>query len=488
MVEDAAAHPARIHWLIRLRWLALLGVSVGAGLAQAGLVPGVNVEVVALAVILGACTNLWLWWQSRRRDAEALHFGQALLDTGALSLVLWAAGGADCPFIGFYVFPVLLAALLAGRRALWPTGAASAFGLGFQLLVAHVPALQVGHWDPKAPWDQILTVISVLFTVAMAAYFAARLTDALRTQIRARQEADIMLRLAFDGLEAGLEVVERGRVVWQNPMAEALLGVRRGHGWRCPGSHGEPACPTAADLDRSDGDRTGPLRCQFTLAGPTGLEHIYELLAFPLPQPGRHMALYVDRTTEVLDQRRLVFTERLASLGRTVQGVAHELNTPLATIQTLGRDVLDVVRAGPLAAELRADLEESATMIVDEVQRCRRITHALLGRVETLDPRQHGAAPVPFALERAVAVVFTHDRRRVTVEGDAHTPAYPLDQLVQIFVNLLQNSRDADPGGAIEVHVEAGPERVRVTLRDHGPGLSGPSRAHLFEPFFTTKP
>ena len=464
----------RIRWLIRLRWLALVGVAGGALAAEAGLVPGVNVSVMAMAVVVGAATNLWLW-RRRRRDADALHFGQAVLDTGALSLVLWAAGGADCPFIAFYVFPVLLAALLAGQRALWPTGTASALGLGFQLAVSHVPALQVGRWNPIPPWDQVITVGAVMLTVAMAAYFAARLTDALRRQISARQEADAMLSLAFDGLQAGLEVLQDGHVVWQNPMAEALLGARAGGAWQIPGGD----APLVA---------TQPLRGQFGLAGPTGLEHIYELLAFPLPQAGRHMALYIDRTSDVLDQRRLVFTERLASLGRTVQGVAHELNTPLATIQTLGRDVLDVVQTTSLPAEVQADLRESAAMIVEEVQRCRRITHALLGRAEQFDPRHSGVAPISFALERAIAVVFTHERGRVQVVPGPPTPAYPLDSLVQIFVNLFQNARDADPDGHLEVRIETPKDRVWVVLRDHGPGLSVPSQDHLFEPFFTTKP
>ena len=57
------------------------------------------------------------------------------------------------------------------------------------------------------------------------------------------------------------------------------------------------------------------------------------------PDMKQRVAIYIDQTAEVIYQRELMNTERLASLGRTAQGVAHELNTPLATIQTLGRDV-----------------------------------------------------------------------------------------------------------------------------------------------------
>lgn len=475
---------ARLQWLIRLRWLALAGVSLAAGLAAAGLVPGVNVEVVAAAVGVGVLTNLFFAWRGRQRgDTDDHHVGQAVLDTGALTLVIWAAGGAECPFVAFYVFPVLLASLLGGRAALWPTGAACAVGLGFQHAAVQHAWLRVGSWDPIAPFGPALDAAAIALTVAMAAYFATRLSDALRRQISARREADAMLRVAFDGLDAGLEVVDRGAVSLQNPRAARLVGPRVGERWTCPGRRAD-GCPAGGACDAGM-----PERCQFTRAEADGPEQIYEMLVFPLPGPGRTMALYVDRTAEVLGQRRLMLTERLASLGRTVTGVAHELNTPLATIQTLGRDVLDALDAGGMPAAVRADVEESARIIVDEVQRCRRITHALLGRAGQLDPLTGaGAAPVQAAVDRAVAVVFTHERDRVTVDlggvGGAHLP---LDPMVQICVNLLQNARDAAPGGRIEITGYRG-AALRIELRDHGPGLDPEAARHLFEPFFTTKP
>lgn len=476
---------ARLRWLVDLRWIALFGVSVAAASSVLGIVPGLNIPLTVGAVVVGVLTNLWFGWRARRRgETDDRHIGQALLDTGALTLVVWAAGGAECPFVAFYVFPMLLAALLGGRRSVHVTGAASGVGIVFQVVAVHVPALRVGRWDPPEPWDDILVVVAVGFTVGMAGYFAHHLTSALRTQVRARREADAMLRLAFEGLDAGVEVIERGRVAWQNPRAEALLGERLDASWCCPGRLSGSHCPRDTPCDA-----LAPARqCRFAFAPRGAGERIFEMLAFPLPAGERFMSLYLDRTAEVLNQQKLVLTERLASLGRTVQGVAHELNTPLATIQTLGRDVLDAVALADLPAAVRDDLGESAGMIVAEVQRCRRITHALLGRMEQLDGHRAGSAPLSAALDRAVAVVFTHDRDRVSIAAPARDLQYPLDPLVQIFVNLLQNARDADPQGTIEVDSDDAGDGLRVRIRDHGPGLPSGSAPHLFEPFFTTKP
>lgn len=505
---------ARLRWLSRLRWLALFGVSLATVAGRAGLVPGINLPAMIGAVVLGIGADTWVRWRSRRRgDTDDRHLGQALLDTAVLTLVIWAAGGSECPFLPFYMFPVLLAALLGGPGAVWPTGAASAFGLAFQVAAVYVPGLRIGRWNPSTPFDQILETVAVMITVAMAAYFAVRFTDALRHQMRARRELDTILRVAIDHLGAGVEIVDNGHVTWQNPLAERLFGRRTEQRWRWPDRTADAAepgdatdprpatDPPTAQLEAEDRPLpTEATRQEFTLPAEDGPERIYELHVFPLPESRRFLALSLDRTRAVLDQRRLMLTERLASLGRTVQGVAHELNTPLATIQTLGRDVVDVVDTAGLPDAVRTDLAESANMIVAEVQRCRRITHALLGRVDRFDARDGAEASLVEAIERAAAVVFTSARHRVSLHFEPGTERArrPLDPVVQIFVNLLQNARDAAPEDAVTLRAElrsAGlesglpvAEAVRIQVRDQGPGLTEGALKHLFEPFFTTKP
>ena len=89
---------AQLQWLVRLRWYALIGVTLACSLGVLGLVPGINLPVMALAIVLGIGTNLWVLSASHKDDdTDAAHVGQALFDIGALTLVLWAAGGLTAP-------------------------------------------------------------------------------------------------------------------------------------------------------------------------------------------------------------------------------------------------------------------------------------------------------------------------------------------------------------------------------------------------------
>lgn len=494
--------PDRLRWLSRLRRIALLSVSLAALSGPLGLVPGIHSPTLFAAALLGLLADAW--GLRAPPDQERAPRGQALFDTALLSLVLWGAGGADCPFLSFYIFPVLLAALL-GQGTVWSAGAASLLGLAFQVAAVHWPPLRIAHWDPAAPFDEILSLSAVVLTVGMSAYFAVRFTEALRRQMRARHQLDTVLRVAIDHLGAGVEVVERGQVSWQNALAEQIFGARTGQPWRWPAApEGTaegveaplPAQPTRIEFSRQvsgEDAQDAAQSAQEAWGTPeegAGSTRIYELHLFPVPDQRRVITLCLDRTRVVLDQRRLMLTERLASLGRTVQGVAHELNTPLATIQTLGRDTLDCVRSAALPEAVALDLSESAQMIVAEVQRCRRITHALLGRGENLEIQQVAWAPLGEVVQRARAVVFAQSdvALHVQIPPALRAVRCPLDPVVQILVNLLQNAQDAAADQPIELSVERVGARALLRVRDRGRGLSEAAREQLFEPFFTTKP
>jgi nitrogen fixation/metabolism regulation signal transduction histidine kinase len=468
----------KLQWLMRLRWLALIGLSIAATLAYIGIVPGLNLPLIALAVQFGVGSNFYIsYLLMLRKIPNQIHIWQALLDTVVLTIVIWASGGIACPFTAFYVFPVLLAVLLVGQNAFWPTLIASMLGLCWQLIVIQMPILQFGMWNPIQPWDKIFHFLAIAFTIGMVAYFCARFSETIKQQKQAIKASDELLRLAFESLNAGVELIENGVVIWQNPYAQQSLGKRVDDRWHCP-NHDKHCDGLDCGSQRKDGQN----KCLFEI-GEHSNKRIYEILLLSPTGQKQLLALYIDRTSEIAYQQKLIHTERLASLGRTVQGVAHELNTPLATIQILGKDLLDAFKNLQIRSESLDDINESANIIVEEVQRCRRITHALLGKNEYT---QQGN--LKNIINRSVALVYPNQKHLVDISfHQLEELQYPIDPLVQIFVNLLQNAKDVSLDQKVEIELNQHDHMVHISLRDYGTGISETAQKYLFEPFFTTK-
>lgn len=522
LVAGSRFTPARLGWLIRLRWIALWGILVSTLLVVAGAFEGVRLSVVIATLVAAVVYNTLLWDSHRRGTAstgDRAAMAQALADFLILTMILWASGGLSCPFIFYYVFHVALAGLLAGPRAAWFSAALALGCVGWLGVVDLFPALQIGAWQPVGHWQTIGEGVALVSTLAVMAYLVSHAATELGDRERALQDARDRAQLEYEmlsntlnELDAGLEVLGPDRtVVFRNRLAREIA-PEGDQAWSCPGGEDgceravASACPLTLSLEYH---RSG--RCRFGVQRD-GAERLYELHSFPLSpategQP-RVMNLYVDRTAATLAERQLVLAERLASLGRVTQGVAHELNTPLATIQTLSADMADALtELGGSVAErqelLLKDVNESAALIREETARLGRITQSLLAGGDLVRARVRGPVSLAALVERAVALVFVGMRsaNRVSVSQSVQgiTMLVDPDRLVQVLVNLLSNAYDAvremderergsstalvyvrvrlNTSGAIELHVD-----------DDGPGLDNSVLGRLFEPFATTKP
>jgi signal transduction histidine kinase len=74
-----------------------------------------------------------------------------------------------------------------------------------------------------------------------------------------------------------------------------------------------------------------------------------------------------------------------------------------------------------------------------------------------------------------------------TVSKDARTLG-DSQRLLQVFVNILSNARDASPRqGSVQITASEQQQNLVIHVEDHGPGISEQDRASMFEPFYTTK-
>ena len=189
-------------------------------------------------------------------------------------------------------------------------------------------------------------------------------------------------------------------------------------------------------------------------------------------------------------QARLVQTEKLATMGQLLAGVAHELNNPLSVVLAHAAILGAVTAGGPLAA--RAEKIEQAA------ERCARIVKNFLSLARQRPPeRQH--VWLDQVIQEAVELLaypLRVDNVDVRLDLADHLPTLWADphQLHQVVVNLISNAqqamRETPPPRRLTLTTRFEPVRGRVSVAvaDTGPGISPELQARIFEPFFTTKP
>jgi len=214
-------------------------------------------------------------------------------------------------------------------------------------------------------------------------------------------------------------------------------------------------------------------------------------------------------------QQQLLHSEKMASLGQLVAGVAHELNNPisfvLGNVHALSKyserlrtylaamhaheteAVLDDMRRKLRIEHLLADLPSLIEGTLEGAQRTADIVHGLK-RFSAMDSEERKPVNLVEVIERAIHWVQKGRSAPVEVQwqaGETCTVMGSAGQLQQVMMNLLQNGFDAvgqREAPRIVVSLERADGTVRVALRDNGPGIPPEHLLRIFDPFFTTKP
>ena len=197
----------------------------------------------------------------------------------------------------------------------------------------------------------------------------------------------------------------------------------------------------------------------------------------------------------------LVESERMATLGRLVRTIAHEVRNPLGSIR-LGTQLLqhsDVelgsqVQTYSENVQLsQNEINEYTGIIIKEVDRLNRFIEQLLAFSKpTMEVAKR--SDIHQLLDNSLAICRPELKLRaitvITQYGDCPKVNVNEDGITQVLLNLFYNAIEAmDTDGTLTIQTEYVPETeiVHVRVQDEGPGISPEDIPMLFDPFYTTK-
>jgi signal transduction histidine kinase len=322
------------------------------------------------------------------------------------------------------------------------------------------------------------------------------------------------LESVVDRLEDAIAVVGTGgEVIFANAAMRNFLGTpadRGAAGARLPADH-----PYRCVLDPALQPRAshGPVPVRLQPAGQSDARHLVS--AHPIEDAGRGFVgvMLVARNLAYLTQvqNTLQYSRKLASLGRLLAGVAHEVKNPLNAmaihLELLTQKLQGAPRrhrvptdaasgeGGPPAA-LAVDVPgvlRHATVIGQEI---RRLDEVVQGFLKFSRPEELDLHPVPLCplLDEVVEVLGPEaSGRRVSVRVDCPSGLPPVNadraMLRQALLNLALNACQAMPGGGtLRLGARTLPgRRVELQVEDTGVGIAAEHLGRVFDLYFTTR-
>jgi PAS domain S-box-containing protein len=322
----------------------------------------------------------------------------------------------------------------------------------------------------------------------------ADVTEA-RATARAREQSELLLRAVFDSsFQFQILLSSDGSVLEVNQMALTHTGTQGDTVvgrpcWDTLWWHDNPAAQQTLRASFASAMSGATEAWEQEIRRPGHPLMVLELSLKPVSDVGSQSSQLLLEGRDITERRRTAIAlqevDTLTTMGRVVARVAHEINNPLAGIQSAFLLIKDAIpRDHPHFVYVGA--------IEREIERISRVTRQLY---ETYRPERDpiGVSSVQLVVNDAVAFLNQVNRANsVTIETDlVRVPGavpVPAAMLRQIVYNLVQNAIDVSPpGGRVLVIATASTTALELIVRDQGPGIPEAMREQVFEAFFSTK-
>lgn len=194
-------------------------------------------------------------------------------------------------------------------------------------------------------------------------------------------------------------------------------------------------------------------------------------------------------------QEQIVWTEKLASLGKLAATIAHEINNPLAGVLNYIRLMIKILARNRVSNEKLEDIARYLKLVESEIARCGEIVKDLLAfsrRTKiTIESNR-----IEDIIDKTLNLI-SHDLEMKEIQLqksiELNLPKVQCDfkQIQQVFLNLVYNASEAMAnGGTLTVtanRASGSKEFLEVVISDTGSGIAKEDMENIFDPFFTTK-
>lgn len=188
-------------------------------------------------------------------------------------------------------------------------------------------------------------------------------------------------------------------------------------------------------------------------------------------------------------QLQLINSEKMASLGQLIAGIAHEINTPVASIKS-NNDIISKLTSKIDNEEIKQIFEQINMIDAEAIDRISKIVYSLKKFVR-LDEAELQQADINKEIDVTLEIIRHETKNKVEIEK--HYGQIPLikcypNMLNQVFTNILINACQAiETKGKIIISTEVKNNNLEIKIKDNGKGIPKENINKIFTAGFTTK-
>ena len=519
----------QLRWLIRLRWIAVSGIilAVLLGTYLFGVLPH-PLPLILCSVILLICNTFYFVAANKNTESakpKDLIFAmiQVEVDLIILTAVLVFSGGVVNPFFLFYVFHVIIAAIILPRNLSFFVGltAILLFGLleinelSSGALLGYYPLEFSNTGDLwRNPVYALAAFAAFSCTVILAQYLTRMIVTRMATkELEAARSSDVLTAIINAMSEGLIFVTDEGKVTICNPAARLWQATRESKDSSALEDFPRPLSDVLNDLVSSS-SKTQTWEGSFAFETSSPETRYIEAKGCPvigidgkklghvivgqdltdhkkLETDLRERTREVTRINEILRMSRLEMAQRekMVAIGQMATGIAHEIGNPLASISSVAQYLT--------RKRVTREQKEHLLIIQKHVQRISNILRRMLS-LSRPAKSEYRWTDINELIDDTLSLIAFDKRARSATIKNITNPDLPnvwlnpqnFEQvLLNIFINALDamNAKQTEQEHLLQIKREFRDGMVEIRISDTGIGMNPEVCRNAFESFFTTK-